>query len=276
MKTSESCNYNLLDLLSIGLGATIGSGVFVVTGQVAKDGVGPSIVGSWILAAIACCLSAASFAELSCRLPDSCSSYSFVRKAMGEFPAVIAASCMTLECGISAASVARSWAVKVNILIHEHFPSITFFGSNNIDSGLNLTATVLMLVVTLIFLSGVNSSKQTVNVLTAMKMTIIGMIIIVGFYIFDEGNLRPLAPGGVHGVLRGAATCFFGYVGYDEVINIICQVLVIQLNLKLGLLRSDGNKESSKADSTSDFWHYYDFRGNLRAERTCVGRYAEL
>ena len=92
---------SLFDLLCIGVAATLGSGVFALTGSVAREFTGPSVIISWLIAGVACSISAMSFAELCSRFPSSVSSYSFVYNSLGEWPAVIAFWCLTLECGLS-------------------------------------------------------------------------------------------------------------------------------------------------------------------------------
>lgn len=93
-------NLSLLDLLAIGIGGTVGSGVFVLTGLIAREYAGPGVVWSWIIAGFGCSFSAMSYAEMACRVPSAGSSYAYVFVALGELPAVIAAWCLTLEYGI--------------------------------------------------------------------------------------------------------------------------------------------------------------------------------
>ena len=103
---------SLWDLICIGVAGTVGSGVFVLTGMIAHEYSGPSVVISWIVAGVCCLFSAVSYAELSSRIPSAGSSYAYVYNALGELPAVVAAWCLTLEYGISGAAVARSWGEK--------------------------------------------------------------------------------------------------------------------------------------------------------------------
>jgi basic amino acid/polyamine antiporter, APA family len=84
--------YSLFDLICLGVGGTIGSGVFVLTGIVANSDAGPGVIFSWLIAGFACFFSCISYAELSCRLPAGGSSYQYVYAALGELPAVIAVS----------------------------------------------------------------------------------------------------------------------------------------------------------------------------------------
>ncbi len=93
-------NLSLYDLLAIGIGGTVGSGVFVLAGLIAHDYAGPGVVWSWLIAGIGCSFSAMSYAEMSCRIPSAGSSYAYVFHGLGELPALIAAWCLCLEYGI--------------------------------------------------------------------------------------------------------------------------------------------------------------------------------
>lgn len=91
---------SLFDLLAIGIGGTVGSGVFVLAGLIAHDYAGPGVVWSWVIAGFGCSFSAMSYAEMSCRIPSAGSSYAYVFHGLGELPAIIAAWCLCLEYGI--------------------------------------------------------------------------------------------------------------------------------------------------------------------------------
>ena len=156
----------------------------------------------------------------------------------GEFPAVIAAWCLSLEYGISGSAVARSWGDKVNayirsIMISSYLKESTqdrlFSSENNTQHneiwnpfdpgyGINIFAGLLQVVVVLILLGGVDIGKFAVNTFTIMKMILVLFMIICGLLLFQPENLSGgWAPMGMGGILRGATSCFFGYVGYDEV-----------------------------------------------------------
>lgn len=203
--------YTLFDLLCVGIGATVGSGVFVVTGQVAHEVAGPSVIISWIIAGLACSLSALAYAELTCRWPSAGSSYTYVYATLGEFPAVLTAWALSLECGISGAAVARSWGAKVSALLTDNSDL------SNDDSGFNVFAFFLQLVVMIVFLAGVDLSKSVVNMLTVLKAVVILLMTLCGATFFERQHLQPFAPFGLKGVMKGATMCFFGFIGYDEV-----------------------------------------------------------
>jgi APA family basic amino acid/polyamine antiporter len=196
----------------------VGSGVFVLTGLIAKNYTGPGILWSWLIAGFGCCFSAMSYAELSSRIPSDGSSYTYVYIALGELPAVIAAWCLSLEYGISGAAVARSWGDKVvayirattgdNVIIHIFNPS----------QGVNFFSGLLQLGSVIVLLAGVDVGKWTVNFFTVFKIILVMFMIIAGLSLFKSENISMgWTPFGVSGILRGATSCFFGYVGYDEV-----------------------------------------------------------
>ena len=106
--------YSLFDLICVGVGGTVGSGIFVLTGLIARQYAGPGVVFSWLVAGFACLASALSYAELSSVIPSAGSSYTYIYVALGEWPAFIAAFCLSLEYGVSAAAIARSWGDKLS------------------------------------------------------------------------------------------------------------------------------------------------------------------
>jgi APA family basic amino acid/polyamine antiporter len=110
---------SFIDLLAIGIGGTIGSGVFVLTGDV-QPVAGPSAVLSWLLAGGTCLLSGLSYMELSARIPARGSCYIFAYTTLGELAGVVGGVCLTMEYGLSGAGVARSWSDKLAALVHSN------------------------------------------------------------------------------------------------------------------------------------------------------------
>ena len=230
-------HFTTFDLLCVGIGSTIGSGVFVLTGLISKEIAGPYTPLCWLVAGFASLLSAWSYAELSYKYPQSGSSYIYCYKLMGELPAYMSAACLTLEYGISAAAVARSWGEKLDVW------TLSTFDINIMPSGsyggwkINFPAALLQLVCVFILLLGVDLSKKMINVFTSLKVMLVLFMIICGFVLFNSDNLKitgglydgsgdigdqddsvNISTGGsMTAIFTGATTCFFGYVGYDEV-----------------------------------------------------------
>ena len=205
---------SLFDLICVGVGGTIGTGVFVLSGLIAKDYAGPSAFLSFLIAGFACLLSAASYGELSSRISSAGSSYAYAYAALGEYPAVIAAFAVSLEYGISGAAVSRSWGDKVNAWIGSFGVDMSTILD---DYGINLFAGALQLFCVLILLAGINAGKVTINVFTVFKIGLVLFMIFGGLALFQTKNLTPFAPNGASGILRGSTSCFFGLLGFDEV-----------------------------------------------------------
>ena len=151
-------NLGLMDLVCVGLGSTIGSGVFCLTGYIAAEYSGPGVIVSWLLAGLACCFSALSFAELTTRIPSSGSSYAFLYVTLGELPAFLAMWCLTLECGISGAAVARSWGTKLDLyLINNGLDDFAATDGSDDSIGFNFYSALLQLITIMIFRYGMLS-----------------------------------------------------------------------------------------------------------------------
>eukprot|EP00977_Amphora_coffeiformis_P016232 scaffold4961_cov149-Amphora_coffeaeformis.AAC.1 len=209
---------SLFDLTSIGVGGTVGSGIFVLTGQIAHEYSGPATFISWILAGFAAFTSGLAFAELAARIPHSGSTYAYARLAGGKQAAVVAAACLTLEYMISGSAVARTWGDKVLVWLERSAPDSFLLVLMKPVEWMNVPASLISFASTLLLLGGVRESKLVTNLITAVKMLVVGLMVVGGFLLFHPVNMQPpLAPFGVNGVLRGATSSFFGYLGYDEI-----------------------------------------------------------
>ncbi|GKY97390.1 hypothetical protein MPSEU_000697500 [Mayamaea pseudoterrestris] len=234
--TNQSTNQthrhlSLLDLLVIGVGGTVGSGLFVLTGQIASHYAGASTYISFATAGLAATTSGLCFAELSGRLPVAGSTYVYAHVCLGELAAVLAAACLTLEYAVSGAAVARSWGDKVSEFIAAMRNADVAATANEQAteeqsvSIVNLPAFLVSSIATILLLAGVNESKSVTNIITAFKMSIVAFMTVGGFVLFQRQNMTPLAPFGFQGVARGATTSFFGYLGFDEVCCVASEAL---------------------------------------------------
>jgi APA family basic amino acid/polyamine antiporter len=211
---------SLLDLISVGVGGTIGSGIFVLAGFIAHNYAGPATALSFAISGLAAAASGVCYAELSGRIPSAGSTYVYSYVCLGEVAAVIAASCLTLEYGVSGAAVARSWGDKVVAWLRDqwHLESVEDYLEPH---GINLMAGVVSTVSVLLLLGGVHESKQVTNFFTVTKMALVVFMTVGGYCLFHVNSIHSktasFAPYGATGVLRGATSSFFGYLGYDEV-----------------------------------------------------------
>jgi amino acid transporter len=206
----------LVDLISVGVGGTIGSGIFVLSGYIANHYAGPATTLSFMISGLAAGCSGLCYAELAGRIPAAGSTYIYAYITLGEWAAVVAAACLTLEYGVSGAAVARSWGDKVvewlvNEWQWENAASYLQGEYFHPMAGVISAASVALLV------QGVHESKTITNVFTLLKVGLVIFMTVGGFYLMDTDNLTPVMPYGTAGVLRGATSSFFGYLGYDEV-----------------------------------------------------------
>lgn len=222
---------NLFDLVSIGVGATIGSGVFVLCGLIAHDYAGPATFICWAIAGFSACASGLCYAELSGKFAVAGSSYSYVYISMGELPAVITAACLTLEYLFSASAVARSWGDKIVAYVQNIVDQNTASNTSTasafsklalfLDPGYNINPAAFLVsaLSILLLLNGVKESKRVANFFTVFKVALVLFMCIAATYLVEPENFHPLIPAkfGIAGVMRGSVSTFFGYIGYDEI-----------------------------------------------------------
>jgi len=202
---------SLFDLVSIGVGGTIGSGIFVLCGFIANTYAGPAVSICWIISGFAACLSGVCYAELACRLPAAGSSYVYVYASMGELPAVLVAACLTLEYVVSGAAVARSWGDKMVRWMAEDLHIIKDENQNWFNPGFDFNPLAALISAASVYLlmNGVKESKAVTNFFTVSKVLLVSFMALVGFVLMKpEENLIPFVPPqfGWAGVFRGATS----------------------------------------------------------------------
>jgi APA family basic amino acid/polyamine antiporter len=209
----------LLDLTALGLGAIIGTGIFVILGEAIGDA-GPAIVLSFVLAGITCAFSALAYSELSSSIPVSGSAYTYAYCTLGELVAWIIGWDLILEYGVSVAAVAVGWGQYLNSLLD------TLFGWQLPDAlsqppgegGIvNIPAAFLVLVITAVLILGVKESARTNTVMVFVKVSVLLLFIVLAFTAFTADNLTPFAPEGFGGVASAASLIFFAYIGFDAI-----------------------------------------------------------
>lgn len=206
---------NLTDLTLLGVGGTLGSGLFLLTGRAARLVAGPGVTLSFFVAAVACLFSALSYAEMSSRNPNSGGAYAFAYTALGELPAFLVGCSLTLEYGVSSAAVARSWASYLGDALG--FLPGWLSGKGTIFSVL---AFVLVLGVSLMLSMGMKEAKWVINSATLFYGLVVLIILVFGSRKVETENWDPFFPFGMHGVIAGSSAVFFAYVGFDEVATV--------------------------------------------------------
>jgi APA family basic amino acid/polyamine antiporter len=206
-------------LTALGVGAIIGTGIFVVIGEGAKAA-GPAVILSFVLAAVTCGFSALSYAELASSVPVSGSAYTFTYATMGELVAFIIGWDLILEYGVSVAAIAVGWGANVNEFLKSAFgyelPKA--IATSPSDGGVvNIPAVVVVLAIALLLARGTRESAGVNAVMVAVKIVILVFFIVTAFTAYNAGNLNPFAPSGFGGVATAAGVIFFAYIGFDAV-----------------------------------------------------------
>ena len=244
-------------LVLMGMGAVIGAGIFVVTGQAAAEHAGPAIMLSFVLAGIACGLAGLCYAEFAALLPVSGSAYSYAYSTLGEFVAWFIGWCLVLEYLFAASSVAVGWSsYTVSFLTSSlglPFPEalanapIGWTGTEFVATGaiVNLPAILLVAAVAALGYRGVTQSAFVNAVIVAIKVAVIAAFIGFGAQYIDPANWVPFIPEsqgpgrfGFDGVTRAAAIVFFAYIGFDAVSTAAGEAKNPQRDMPRGILGS--------------------------------------
>ena len=243
-------------LTAIGLGATIGTGIFVMTGTVAATQTGPAITLALLIAAFGSGLAALCYAEFSSFLPVSGSAYSYTYATLGEIVAWLIGWNLLLEYGISASAVAVSWSGYVLNLLAEaniHLPTALTnapFAQGDHDqlvttgAIVNLPAVLIIALMTALLYIGVSESARANTFMVALKVGVIAVFIVAGLSFVSLSNWVPYIPAntgefghfGWSGILQGAAIIFFSYVGFDTASTTALEARNPQRDLPLGIL----------------------------------------
>eukprot|EP00943_MAST-04B_sp_MAST-4B-sp1_P000717 g717.t1 len=233
---------NKFDVTLLGVGASIGAGIFVLTGIAAKMA-GPAVCFSFLIAAAMCMLNAFTYAELSSRFPQSGSAYLYSYLVFGEFAAVIAGVNLLIDYHVGAASIARSLVSYFGQLCKDFGIQLPqFFISSPMQSApfisISVLAPFILLLLTCVLVRGVSESTRVSNALTVLKICIVVLVIVAGITLSDSKNLKPFAPKGGAGVVEASAYVFFAYIGFDAVSNTAEECIDPQKDLPFGIIVS--------------------------------------
>lgn len=213
---------SVLDLTALGVGSTLGAGVYVVAAEIARDVAGPAAIISFLIAGIASVLSGLCYAEFGARVPKTGSAYVYSYVTIGEIVAFVIGWNLVLEYMIGAAAISRAWSAYFDSVLNDrirnyivtHVGTIQVGGLGNYPDFIALT---ICLIITLIQLTGVKKSTRFIGVITCVNIAVIGVIIGVGASIAEPKNWDNFVPYGATGVLAGSATAFFAFVGFDVI-----------------------------------------------------------
>jgi basic amino acid/polyamine antiporter, APA family len=229
---------SLFQLSLFGIGATIGTGIFIVLTEAVPIS-GPSVILAFVFAGVVAGLTAICYAELASAVPVSGSSYSYAYATMGEAVAMVVAACLLLEYGVSAAAVAVGWSQYLNELFDNLFGFTIPDSLSNApeqDGVINLPAVILVVLVTALLLRGASESAKVNAVMVLIKVGVLVLFIAVGVTGWESDNLSDFAPFGVSGVTSAAGIIFFSYIGLDAVSTAGEEVKNPRRNLPLAIL----------------------------------------
>jgi basic amino acid/polyamine antiporter, APA family len=258
-----------VNLVTLGIGAIIGAGIFVLTGQAAANYAGPAIVYSFILAGLACAFAGLCYAEFSAMIPIAGSAYTYGYATLGELFAWIIGWDLILEYLFAASTVAVGWSgyvvsflKDVGINIPAQYTAAPYTHVAPADAGinvwrlftegwsstgavLNLPAMFIVAVITILLIIGISESATFNNVVVVIKITVVLLFIAFGLAYINRENWEPFVPPpagegkfGWDGIVRGAGVIFFAYIGFDAVSTAAQEARNPQRDMPIGIIGS--------------------------------------
>lgn len=228
------------DLISMGIGAVIGTGIFILPGTVAALHSGPAITISFVIAALVCSTAAMCYAEFSSALPIAGSAYSFGNVVFGEIVGWFLGWALILEYMLSVAAVSTGFSAYFNSLLTGfglHLPK-AITGPFDPANGtfINLPAVLIVLFIAYVLSRGLRTSMTINSIVVIIKIAIIILFLLVGMFYVKPANWDPFMPFGTKGVLVGAAQVFFAYLGFDVVASSAAEVKEPAKNMPRGII----------------------------------------
>jgi basic amino acid/polyamine antiporter, APA family len=247
-----------VQLTALGVGAIIGAGIFVLTGQAAAQHAGPAIVLSFVLAGIACGFAGLCYAEFASMIPVAGSAYTYAYATMGELLAWIIGWDLILEYSLGASTVAVGWSGYVVSFLSDlgiHIPAqwanpmgadVTLADGTVTQGIFNFPAAFIALAVTALLVVGIRESASTNSVIVIIKVSVVLLFIAFGAAYVNADNWQPFIPTptgekgefGFSGILTGAGVVFFAYIGFDAVSVAAQEAKNPQKDMPTGILAS--------------------------------------
>jgi APA family basic amino acid/polyamine antiporter len=229
-------------LTSLGVGAIIGAGIFVLTGLAAHDHAGPALMLSFIVAGLGCAFAALCYAEFASMIPVAGSAYTYAYATLGELMAWIIGWDLILEYGMASSTVAYGWSKYFLHFIEIfglHIPTyLTSDPFSTPGAWCNLPAAVVVLLVTVVLVIGIRESAGFNAAMVILKLTVVLFVIAAGAAYVKPENWHPFMPFGLTGVASGAAYVFFAYIGFDSVSTHAEEARNPQRDVPIGIITS--------------------------------------
>jgi basic amino acid/polyamine antiporter, APA family len=247
-----------LNLTLLGVGAIIGTGIFVLTGTVAAQNAGPAVVLSFVLAGVASIFAALCYSEFASLVPMAGSAYTYGYATLGEFVAWVIGWDLILEYALGAVTVAIGWSGYVVSFLKDlgiHIPAVltaargttvTMADGSTVTAVFNLPAVLVVALVTTLLVVGIKESAKVNNFIVFLKVGVVLLFIFGAVWAIDPANWKPFMPPatgvagefGWSGVMTGAAIVFFAYIGFDAVSTAAQEAKNPQKDMPVGIIGS--------------------------------------
>ena len=230
-----------LDIVVLGIGVTIGAGIFVLAGVAAATKAGPAISLSFVLAAVVCALAALCYAEFAALVPVAGSAYTYSYATLGQLIAFIIGWDLVLEFTIGASAVAVGFAGYLNSLLDQLF-GVTIPQAIATPPGeggtVNVFGIAIVLLVGVILIRGIRMTARATTLLVAVTLAVLLLVVAVGSTDVHTANWHPFAPFGWNGIVGGASLVFFAFIGFDVVATAAEEARDPQRSMPLGIIGS--------------------------------------
>ncbi|HWR54089.1 MAG TPA: amino acid permease [Bryobacteraceae bacterium] len=247
-----------LNLIALGIGAIIGAGLFSLTGLAAAQNAGPAVAVSMVVAAIGCAFAGLCYSEFSCMIPVAGSAYTYAYTTMGEWLAWIIGWDLVLEYAVGAATVSISWSGYVVSLLHEFgitlppqlvsspFEALKLSDGTVVQGVINLPAVLIVAAISVLLMAGIKESARTNAVIVVIKLSVVLVFLGLGWMYINPSNYTPFIPEnqgafgkfGWSGIMAGAGTIFFAYIGFDAVSTAAQEAKNPQKDMPKGIIGS--------------------------------------
>ena len=250
-------------LIALGIGAIIGAGLFVRTAAAIAERAGASVTLAFLVAGLGCAFAGLCYAEFASMIPVAGSAYTYSYATMGELVAWIIGWDLTLEYAVGAATVAIAWSEYFNKVLEYvglnvpyewcHSPFESIGGQGATHGIVNIPAIVILFLLSMLLIRGTKESAFVNNIIVVTKMSIVVMVIIIGWGFMNPANHTPYIPeasvfitpegvshpfGGIMGILGGAGVVFFAFIGFDAVSTAAQETINPKRDMPIGILGS--------------------------------------
>ena len=245
-------------LIALGIGAIIGAGLFSLTGVAAAQNSGPAVALSMVIAAIGCAFAGLCYSEFSCMIPVAGSAYTYAYTTLGEWIAWIIGWDLVLEYAVGSSTVSISWSGYVVSLLHTFgielpaqwiagpFEQVALPDGRMAQGYANIPAVIVVFLISMLLMLGIKESARTNAVIVVIKLAVVLVFIGVGWSFINPANYKPFIPDntgefghfGFSGLMMGAGTIFFAYIGFDAVSTAAQECKNPQKDMPIGIIGS--------------------------------------